>query len=342
MPPEGTTVAISSTPFLLGARNGAARTETRKPSISVLVPAYNEEPILADTLAELWEYMNSLSDRYRFEIVVVDDGSTDRTLEVASSFAADKPNVRVVHQPINFGLGQALKLGFSNCTGDYIVTMDADLSYSPHHIERLLEAIVSQGAMVAVASPYMKGGAVANVPLIRRIASRCANRLLAIASNAHLATLTGMVRAYDAAFLRSLNFRAVGMEVNADILRQAQILRARTIEIPASLRWNRPSKGDGRSSVHLVAYVQSLLIWAFLFRPAMFFLIPAALCAGISLYALIRIVTHQDAPLFLFGISLLLACQLFCAGMISLHSKKNFEDLFNLVAAGTRRVGDKT
>jgi len=342
VPPEGIE-AISSTPYLLGARNGAARAETRKPFVSVLVPAFNEEPILAATLAELWHYMNSLGERFRFEIVVVDDGSTDNTRHVASEFAADKPNVRVVGQPLNFGLGQALKLGFSNCAGDYIVTMDADLSYAPHHIERLLTAIVREGAMVAVASPYMRGGAVAAVPLMRRVASRCANRLLALASNAHLATLTGMVRAYDAAFLRSLNFRAVGMEVNADIVRQAQILRARIVEVPASLRWNRPTKGrQGRSSINFVAYVQSLLIWAFLFRPAMFFLIPAAICTLVATYAFIRVATHDDKSLLLFAVTLLLACQLFCAGLISLHNKKNFEDLFNLVAAGSRRLGGRS
>ena len=316
--------------------------ETRKPSVSVLVPAYNEEPILGATLAELWEYMNSLADRYRFEIVVVDDGSSDRSREVATQFAADKPNVRVLHQPINFGLGQALKLGFSNCTGDYIVTIDADLSYAPAHIERLLEAIVRDKAMVAVASPYMKGGAVSNVPWMRRVASRCANRLLSLASNAHLATLTGMVRAYDAAFLRSLNFRAVGMEVNTDIVRQAQILRARIVEIPALLRWNRSPNGEvRRSSMRFAAHIESLLISAFLFRPAMFFLIPAAFCIAVAMYSLVLIALQWQGAWYLLGVSLLLGAQLSCAGLISLHNKKNFEDLFTLIAGTGPRRGDR-
>ena len=66
--------------------------------------------------------------------------------------------MHVLHHLTNFGLGQALRFGFGHCRGDYVVTLDMDLSYAPEHIGALLERIRARGAKVVVASPYMKGG----------------------------------------------------------------------------------------------------------------------------------------------------------------------------------------
>ena len=120
------------------------------PFVSVLVPGYNEEAVIEDNLQVLCDHMRELEDRYRWELVFVDDGSTDRTAMLADRFALSHPNVRVFHHPVNFGLGQALKYGFSHCRGDYIVTLDIDLSYSPDHIERLLARMASSRILVLI------------------------------------------------------------------------------------------------------------------------------------------------------------------------------------------------
>ena len=94
------------------ASNGAGRARPA-PLVSLLLPAYNEAAVVEKNLATLCEYMQSLEDEYRWEIVIVNDGSKDNTGELIEAFARARKGVRVVHHPTNFGLGQALKTGLA-------------------------------------------------------------------------------------------------------------------------------------------------------------------------------------------------------------------------------------
>jgi glycosyltransferase involved in cell wall biosynthesis len=106
---------------------------TREPLVSILVPAYNSEPWIADTLH------SALSQTWhRTEIVVVDDGSSDATLAVAKRFESTK--VKVVTQP-NSGAATARNRAYSLCQGDYIQWLDADDLLAPDKIAKQLEAL---------------------------------------------------------------------------------------------------------------------------------------------------------------------------------------------------------
>src|SRR5687767_5759304 len=118
----------------LASENGKSETPVNKLFVSLVLPAYNEASIVANNLVTLHNVMNSLDEEYNWEIIIVNDGSTDRTGELAEAFARGKGNIRVLHHENNFGLGQALQFAFNHCRGDYIVTLDLDLSYSPDHI----------------------------------------------------------------------------------------------------------------------------------------------------------------------------------------------------------------
>ncbi|PQP34338.1 glycosyl transferase family 2, partial [Desulfobacteraceae bacterium SEEP-SAG9] len=214
-----------------------------KPLVSIVVPAYNEETIIEKNLAALCEYMESLEDEYRWELIVINDGSTDKTGELAEIFSRARDNVHVLHHMFNFRLGQALRYAFDKCSGDYVVVMDADLSYSPEHIGKMLVKIKETRAKIVIASPYMKEGKVSNVPWQRKILSRWANRFLCITAprdgfSDKLTTITGMVRAYDGEFLSRLNLKAMNVEIMPEIIYKAMILRARIVEIPAHLSWS--------------------------------------------------------------------------------------------------------
>ena len=226
-------------PDTLGLSGDAAPLHDR-PLVSLVIPAYNEAAIVEKNLAVICNYMQSLESKYDWEMIIVNDGSKDNTSMLAKAFAATRTNIFVLDHAVNFGLGQALKFAFNECHGDYIVTVDMDLSYSPDHIERLLDTLVKTRAKIVIASPYLAGGAVENVPEFRRILSVGANKFLSIASHGRIKTLTGMVRAYDARFLKTLDFYSMGMEVNSEILYKAMVLRARIEEIPAVLKWHLP------------------------------------------------------------------------------------------------------
>ena len=94
-----------------------------------------------------------------------------------------------------FKPGKCLKTGFKNAKGDIIVVMDIDLSYSADHIERLVDTLVESSSDIVIASPYMPGGKVIDVPYTRKIMSRWVNRFMRIAAQDKYHTYTGMVRA---------------------------------------------------------------------------------------------------------------------------------------------------
>ena len=209
-------------------------------SISVVVPAYNEGSELASVLRQLHTALAELAPRYDVELVIVDDGSRDETPAVIAAFAAAHPEGTITRtHPLNRGLTEALKTGARAARGATVVMLDADLSYSPDIVEPLARTLRERGAAAVLASPYMRGGRVANVPLDRLIASRGANLLLSASVGFTLHTLTGMVRAYETQTLLGLIERPVRGEFNAWIV--AELLRSgrRVVEIPAALVWPR-------------------------------------------------------------------------------------------------------
>lgn len=107
--------------------------------ISIVIPVYNEEenvPILYDKLKEVLEKIP-----YDYEIIFVDDGSTDRTREILEEIASKDKKVKVIEFARNFGQTPAMMAGMDYATGDVIVTMDGDLQNDPEDIPRLLEKI---------------------------------------------------------------------------------------------------------------------------------------------------------------------------------------------------------
>ena len=327
-----------------------------RPMVSIIVPAFNEAAIITENLGQICSYLETLEARYRWELIVVNDGSTDETGMLINEFAAGRPNVYALHHAINFQLGQALRFAFNNAGGDYLVTFDADLSYSPDHIGRLLDEITTTPAKIVIASPYMKGGETLKIPSARRVMSRWANRLLSMTAKGKFSTITGMVRAYDGPFLRSLNLKAMDAEINPEIIYKAQILRAHIVEIPATLDWTFRQTGGKRrkSAVRTSRSVASSTFSAFLFRPFMFFIVPGLVVLSMAVYSLAWGGYHigtawgdtehfTDAVALAFdrrphtfilgGILLIVAFQLLTLGFVAAQNKRYFEELYHLGTA---------
>jgi glycosyltransferase involved in cell wall biosynthesis len=333
----------------------------KKPFISVVLPCYNEEAILETNLNTIISYLTSKADRYKWEIVLINDGSKDKTGEIANQFENQYDSIRVIHHPINLNLGNALKTGFANSKGEIIVVLDIDLSYSVDHIEKLVDKLTETSADIVVASPYMKGGRVTAVPFGRKIMSRWVNRFMRMAAQDKYDTFTGMVRAYRTNFIRSINLKTKDYEINPEIMYKAMILRARIIEIPAHLDWTEQNKFAGKrtSGIRVLRGFFSGLMSAFIFRPYIFFLSIGLLLMGLSLYELVWLLVDTLVDLknciesgvldscsfsvslakqfaknpqsFLVGgITFLAAVQFLSLGFLSLQSKRYFEELFHL------------
>ncbi len=314
-------------------------TDTR-PLISVIIPAFNEEAHISATLRDVVAYLEGLGERYRWEIVVVDDGSSDGTLEAIRALAATEPRLRAAPQPSNFNLGQSLRYGFSVAEGDYLVTLDADLSYSPEHIGRLIEVLDTTEAKVVIASPYMEGGTVTGVPTSRLVASKAANRLLSVAAKGDLTTVTGMVRGYDAVFLEGLDLKAMDAEINAEIIYKAQLMRAKIVEIPAHLEWTRDD--DVKRPFRPSRSVAGFTFVSFLFRPYVLFMVPAAVLIALAaiLWLAVALVDDTVTSTLLAiaaATATVVAVTLAGMGVLSAQAKRYFEELFHLGTSATIR-----
>lgn len=331
------------------------------PLISIILPVYNEAALLRENSIQVCKYVETLSDRYRFEILIVNDGSADDSGRIADELAKQIPIVSVLHHPTNFGVGQALKFGFANTHGDYVVTMDVDLSYDVQHIEQLVDTMRETHAKIVLASPYMPGGSINNVPGVRRVLSILGNRFLKFFCHGNIATITSMVRAYDGKFIRAMDFRSTGLDLMPETLYKAMIVRAEIVEMPGRLDWEPQLKfAENRtSSMRLLRHTVSTIMSGFLLRPMLFFIIPGLLIGLFAFYAdflmfehFFRVLGEQRAadnnsPLgralkiayaqtphsFVIAmLSTMLSIQLFGLGIISLQSKRNYEDLYYLNA----------
>jgi glycosyltransferase involved in cell wall biosynthesis len=111
-------------------------------NLSILIPLLNEE----ESLQELYTWIISImkSNNYSYEIIFLDDGSTDESWNIISGFANENPNVKGIQFMKNFGKSQALHAGFAKAKGDVIITMDADLQDSPDEIPGLYEMITKE------------------------------------------------------------------------------------------------------------------------------------------------------------------------------------------------------
>jgi len=337
--------------------------------VSVVIPAFNEASILHDHLINLCSYLETWQSRYDWELVIVNDGSLDGTGRIADEFADGRDNIFVLHHKRNYGLGQALKYGMSRTKGDYIVTMDIDLSYSPDHVFRLVDTLQRTNAKLVLASPYMKGGTIFNVPWLRKVLSIGANRFLSVVAHGKLSTLTCMVRGYDGEFGRNLVLRATGMEIMPETIYKSMILRAEIEQIPAHLDWGLQVKQQGRqSSMRIMRHMLSTVLSGFVFRPFMFFVVPGLLLLGFSAWVNTWMIIHffealqvvppdavtdsvswaiakayQDYPhTFIVGLlSLMVAIQLISLGILALQSKSYFEEVFYLGSAIEKRANSE-
>lgn len=137
-------------------------------TLSVVIPAYNEEQGIAQIMNRVLAVRENLTKVgvNELELLVIDDGSKDRTAEIARQIAGQNPDVVVVTHEVNKGYGGALKTGFSRARGELIGFLDADGTYPPEYFPQLCEAVLS-GADLVIGSRM--AGAESQMPVTRRV-----------------------------------------------------------------------------------------------------------------------------------------------------------------------------
>jgi dolichol-phosphate mannosyltransferase len=247
-------------------------------ALSVVLAAYNEEPVLANNLHRIVSELLT-RPQVSWELVLVDDGSSDHTGQIMEELEVQKSRVKIFHHRRNFGQGRALRTGFDACRGKVVITLDADLSYGPEYIYRLFDALEANQADIALASAYTRGGSVNNVPTYRHFLSRVGNYYLARMSNYNISTSTCVVRAYRRDVLDSLVLTSDGMELQLEVLMKAWMLGFKVCEVPAHLEWTsvKAAQADIRrvSKMRIIRTIRMYLLLGWLTKPAGIFIVLA-------------------------------------------------------------------
>ncbi len=195
------------------------------PRISVVIPVYNE----AATVAEVVRRVEATG--LAREIIIVDDGSTDGTVELVRALEKEHTEVRAFFHPSNRGKGAALRTGFAAVTGDVVIIQDADLEYNPAEYGRLLQPILDGEADVVFGSRFLGGPH--RVLLFWHYVG---NRLLTLLSNAlnnlNLSDMETCYKAFRAEILQGIEIKSDGFDFEPEFTAKAARLRLRIYEVP--------------------------------------------------------------------------------------------------------------
>jgi len=207
-------------------------------SISIIVPAYNEQARLPETLCKIQQYLCRTGWTFH-EILVVDDGSSDSTLPLARDFANANPCVRVLCNPGNRGKGYSVRHGMREAKGEWCLFSDADLSTPIEELEKLWTAIERDNAAVAIGSRALDRSLIGvHQHGIREEAGKVFNAFMRVLIGLQIADTQCGFKLFrgdvaKAVFARQLLER-FGFDV--EVLFIATRLGYRTAEVP--VRWN--------------------------------------------------------------------------------------------------------
>jgi dolichol-phosphate mannosyltransferase len=214
--------------------------------VAFVLPAYNEEKDLPALLARIEETMK---DRpFRYHVVVVDDGSKDRTAEIALE-AAERMPLRLIKHEVNRGLGGAMQTGLTAAMrgADFVATMDSDNSHDPMYVADMVDYLNQNPTCdVVIASRYQKGSVVKGVPFIRQLMSYgCFFMLKLLVPFKNVRDYSTGFRCYRSSILEATNaqfngtlIKENGFVCQLEVLLKMRSLRAEAAEIPYTLRYD--------------------------------------------------------------------------------------------------------
>jgi glycosyltransferase involved in cell wall biosynthesis len=287
--------------------------------ISLVIPIHNEEP----SILPLYDRLTSVMERLKrtYEIVFVDDASTDRSFDLLANLVETDARLKVIRLRRNFGQTAALAAGFDEAQGDIIISMDGDLQHDPEDIPALLEK-VDQGWDIA--SGWRKNRV--DNAITRKIPSRIANWMMAKVSGLELHDFGTTFKAYRAEILKDVNLYG---ELHRFIPALANFYGARVIEVPIK---NTPrAAGDshyglGRTFRVMYDIVTIKFLLSYFTRPMHFFgmlglggtLLGGMIMMYLLVYKLLgNEIAIQHGPLMIAGALLLLGgISMFSTGIL--------------------------
>lgn len=197
------------------------------PLISVVIPVYNEAATLETLVGRV------LAQPYPFQVILVDDGSSDESPAIGRRLAEAHPAVEFVAQPENRGKGAALHTGFAHARGDFVLVQDADLEYDPRDYPLLLEPLLDGRAEVVFGSRFL-GGPHRVLNYHHFIANRSLTELSNLLTNLNLTDMECGYKVFRREVLARLDLREARFGFEPEVTAQVARAGLRVYEVPIS------------------------------------------------------------------------------------------------------------
>ena len=198
-------------------------------TLSVLIPVYNE----AKTIIEIINRVRNID--MSKEIIIVDDGSTDGTIDILRERVENQfPDVKVFYHSRNQGKGAAIRTAVEKCTGDFVIIQDADLEYDPNEYFALLTPLLDGRADVVFGSRFLGGGAHRVHLFWHRIANALLTTLSNMMTNLNLTDMEVCYKVFKTDVIKSIKLKSNRFEFEPEITAKVAKMRCRVYEVPIS------------------------------------------------------------------------------------------------------------
>jgi glycosyltransferase involved in cell wall biosynthesis len=222
-------------------------------SLSVIVPAYNEQRTIGKLFHAIFHALPSV-----YEVIVVDDGSTDKTAEIAFEYSQLYPRVRVIKLGKNHGKTGALKAGFAASTGDIVIVQDADLEYDPEDIFALIGPIETGKADVVYGSRFLVRRATRVIYFRHYLANRFITFLSNIFTDMNFSDVETGYKAFRGEIIRNMVIKSKGFGFEIEVTAKIAKIGCRVYEVPISYHGRTYREGkkigfwDGLAALYYV------------------------------------------------------------------------------------------
>ena len=213
--------------------------------VTLIVPCYNE----IDGLPQLMRRLTAMHESGQmsgWEVLFVNDGSKDGTLEALNVIAKGHDWVRVVHHPTNKGLGAAVRTGFANANAPIVCTMDSDCTFAPEKLPQMVQ-MLQEGADIVTASPWHPESGAGSVHPVRKVLSQGASWVYRGILGNEVHSFTPMHRAYRREVVKKVKFNSNGFAAIAEIMVRAMFHGFRVKELPMPV--DRRQFGESKINV---------------------------------------------------------------------------------------------
>jgi len=194
--------------------------------ISIIIPVFNEEFTIKEVLKRI-------PNSYQQEIIVIDDGSTDKSIEQIKK--VKNKNIHIIKHPYNLGYGAAIQTGISHASGDILITLDSDGQHNPEELMKLIKPIIKNDADIVVGSRY-KGNSIYKVPLHTRVGEFIINKCLRFFFHQKVSNNQSGFRAFSKRSLKIFkNMIYSTFTFCTEILFKAAYYNLRIMEVPITV-----------------------------------------------------------------------------------------------------------